>query len=227
MGKKLIREKKLVGKGVKKRRMLPAEKKLFKESMAKIKPHYSKPVLLRADFEADFPDRKYYVKQIYSPDDTKENPLMSSWNRAEHLNSVGYDFGRPYLVTMTPQEFLDLNPSPWMKGTEPGALSKEKLKDIRAEMKAGKWEPRNMTNEGPFMDIGVDSIVETHEGRHRAIVLKEMGVKEMPVLIYDRTQRNERWQEKEPWMVDEVQRTRERKRIERELKQRRRRLGMD
>lgn len=225
MGKKLVKSTKLVG-GKTKRKTFPTEKARLKSALEELRPHYSKPVRLRSDPEADY-DKDYWVRQIYRPEDASENPLMSRWNRAEHLISVGYDFGKPILVVMSPQEFLDLNPSPYISGTEPGALSKQKLKDIRAEMTSGNWEPRNMTNEGPFMDIGKDGRIETHEGRHRAIVLRDMGVKEMPVLIYDRRLRDEDWRDHEPWMKDEVQRVRDRRRMEQDRAEKRRRLGME
>ena len=219
---KLVKPKKLVGgrKRVNKRRMLPAEKVRHKKAMAEIRPHYTKTVRVLADEDADYPDRQYYFKQIYSPDDVK-NPLKGIWDRANHLRALGYDLGKPTLVAMSPQEFLDLNPTPTHK-----EYSDAKMKLIREAWKSGEWEPLSMISEGPFMDVDSTGRVTGHEGRHRAMLLKELGHKEMPVLIYTRHKRDEDWRIQEPWMFDEVKRLSERKRIQRELERNRRRLGM-
>ena len=179
--------------------------------MEEIRPHYTKAVMVKADIDSEYPDRQYHFRQIYSPNDAK-NPLKGTWDRANHLRSAGYDYGKPTLVVMSPREFLDLTPTPTT------AVSEIKMKRLREAFGTDKWETLTMANEGPFMDVDSSGRVESHEGRHRAMLLEELGHEEMPVLIYDRSKRGEDWRAQEPWMRDEVQRVSELKRRQREWK---------
>ena len=212
MGKKLVTSKPLVTRGTKRGRPIgvrPKSERTERERMAEIRAHYTKPVRVQADFDAVFPSNVYYFQQIYSPDDI-ENPLKGTWDRANHLRSVGYDHGNPVLVKMRPQEFIDLCPEPYKPAME------EREAKIKSKLKSGDWEARSMISDGPFMDLGSMGIVVSHEGRHRAAVLRDLGYTEIPVLIYDRGKRNEDWRIHEPWMKPEVNRLSELKRRERE-----------
>jgi len=76
------------------------------------------------------------------------------------------------LVHMSPTKFLSLC-------TKPPAWSKSSLAYIRARVKAKK------SLETPFLDVDpATGRVLDHEGRHRAIVAKEMGIRRIPVYIY-------------------------------------------
>lgn len=195
MGKRLIPSKPLVKRGTKR-----TTQKAFKAKRhAGVRTHYTKPVRVKAALNAVRPDKDYYFQQIYSPNDV-ENPLKGIWDRANHLRSVGYDFGKPVLVKMSPQEFIDLNPEPNKLATE------YKVPTIKRALESGEWEVRSMISEGPFMDIGSDGRVITHEGRNRATVLRDLGYAEMPVLLYIRLERDHDWRTQEPWMKPEVNR---------------------
>ena len=75
---------------------------------------------------------------------------------------------------MKPQEFLDVVPPERM-------TSPEQRKYLKERIKQGKEV------DPAFLDGDVDTCqVLSHEGRNRAIVCKELGLKKYPVVIYNK-----------------------------------------
>lgn len=77
-------------------------------------------------------------------------------------------------IVMTPKEFLDVVPPERMTSPEQREYLKERIK---------KGKPIDPA----FLDVDVDTCqVLSHEGRNRAIVSKELGLKKYPVIIYNK-----------------------------------------
>ena len=75
---------------------------------------------------------------------------------------------------MTPQEFLDVVPPERITSPEQREYLKERIK------KGKEVDPA-------FLDVDVDTCqVLSHEGRNRAIVMKELGLKKYPVVIFNK-----------------------------------------
>ena len=77
-------------------------------------------------------------------------------------------------IIMTPQEFLDVVPPERLTSPEQRANLKERIKQGK------EIDPA-------FLDVDVDTCqVLSHEGRNRAIVSKELGIKKYPVIIFNK-----------------------------------------
>lgn len=81
-------------------------------------------------------------------------------------------------ATMTPDDFLQLAMP--IDRTHP-----ETIANVQNLKKVGQFD------DVPYLELGIDnkgrSVVSTHEGRHRALALKEQGVEEMPVVMAQRS----------------------------------------
>jgi len=76
------------------------------------------------------------------------------------------------LVHMSPTKFLSLC-------TKPPQWSQSSIKGIQNRIKQGK------AVETPYLDVNIKTgEVTGHEGRHRAIVARRMGIKKIPVHVY-------------------------------------------
>ena len=114
-----------------------------------------------------------------------ESMMRYDYDRLRHLGSWGYRFGQPTLVEMNPADFLKIAP------LRPALTSESSLESIHKGIKDGA------EFDTPFIDIDEESIAVSHEGRHRALVLIEMGEEKMPVIIYDRRLRDHDWKDYE------------------------------
>jgi hypothetical protein len=93
-------------------------------------------------------------------------------------NALAKQDDQAYQVNMTPDQYLSLT-----RKIESGDLenTKERTQRIKDEIKKG-----GKIENYPYLYIkkeGDNFLVTGEEGRHRALVLKELGVKQMPVMI--------------------------------------------
>tara|TARA_R110002051_G_scaffold41230_1_gene85168 strand:+ start:181 stop:798 length:618 start_codon:yes stop_codon:yes gene_type:complete len=107
------------------------------------------------------------------------NDYKRSGQSKEHEELFGFtqnmQKGEIKFVSMTPDKFLSLVPEDF----EHSALEEWKLEPIREGFKKGNWMKT------PFLELDVkNKRIKTHEGRHRAWVAKELGIKEIPVVYF-------------------------------------------
>lgn len=115
-------------------------------------------------------------KVIDSPSEV-DSPMKVNWEGKDGEKTrlrQAYRTGgtSPKLVAMSPSEFLRISP------IQKQHVSKKSLARIRKGIKEGVT-----FGNVPYIVLGFNGDVRGHEGRHRALVLKEMNVKEMPVAI--------------------------------------------
>ncbi len=97
-------------------------------------------------------------------------------------NLLGHRTASQEIVLMSPAEFIRLagglpydeaHTLPWRNRSDYDAL--------RTRMAHG------LPIDALFLDVDADTgQVESHEGRHRAMIAQELGIKEVPVILYHR-----------------------------------------
>lgn len=104
--------------------------------------------------------------------------------RLSHLKDLVKGYGeRESLIYMSPDEFLSLA----KPLSEPTAN--------KAERVAGILERGEKFSEVPFLEMKESGKIRSHEGRHRAMALKKLGVEKMPVRLRSN---DVRWNEQVP-----------------------------
>jgi len=97
--------------------------------------------------------------------------LKVRWAKAPHLRKFHPE--AQVEVLMTPTEFLG------KAHYAPSLISRKSVERLKDEIERGK------EIEPVFLDIDIDTgKILNHEGRHRAIALKELGIRELPVIQY-------------------------------------------
>jgi len=110
------------------------------------------------------------------------------------LDDYGYDMGKPEIIEMSPDEFLKIAPLPKF-------LERREL--VQKIKKMGYREGRYLTDM-PWIDKAEiedhrENYLPSHEGRNRALALKEMGIKKMKVVLFDT---HKKWARRPEWMKD-------------------------
>ena len=170
-----------------KHRLIVAKRIGLKEVPVEISPDRGS---LRATWESRHPDeayvsplkRKFMSNKYFMP--FVEKTTVPVIDYPEEYNS----FREKSVVKMSPDEFLRLSRKTNSGKDEYGDISQEeyekkiteenKLKHIREGLKEGKDIPIGYLE---FAPKGNDPV--EHEGRHRAMVAREMGLKEIPVVL--------------------------------------------
>lgn len=96
---------------------------------------------------------------------------------------------RTAITMMSPDEFLRVVPTP------ENSISQANIDKIAEHIRSG-----GKLDDVPFLTVGMDDAMkmaryEGHEGRHRALALKQLGIEEMPVRIKMRDEMGVRWDE--------------------------------
>ena len=106
--------------------------------------------------------------------------------RLSHLKKQVQAYGeRESLIYMSPDEFLSL------------ARPLTRVDEIKAETVAGVLDRGEKFADIPFLDMLESGEIRGHEGRHRAMALKKLGVEKMPVRLMSKI----RWNEQLPGKV--------------------------
>jgi hypothetical protein len=104
-----------------------------------------------------------------------ESPMKVEWNRPRILRGFGYKYGRPMLVEMSPDDFLG-----FAYPLSNQVIAESSLITIRQGLDDGN------VFDVPRLEVDINGVaIGEHEGRHRALVLKERGIDKMPVVLYD------------------------------------------
>lgn len=116
--------------------------------------------------------KTWKLEQVNNPDQI-DTPMKIDWklDREKYMLSYRTAGEQPKLVKMHPKIFLDIQP------INPDYIDKSSLKSIRKGLKEGS------VFNTPRLILNPKGEVVEHEGRHRAMVLDEMGATEMPVAI--------------------------------------------
>ena len=139
-----------------------------------------------------------------------------------HANTVVDNVGRGWVTTMSPDQFLQLTTNPGTlarlqkeveegKGTFRESLKQKGKFDIKSmkpmfievsdfpvrDAGVGDGIPFQYTPEGGYDTQAIKGIplnvsVKGHEGRHRAIMAKNAGITEMPVMVFSNTAKTKR-----------------------------------
>ena len=114
--------------------------------------------------------------------ETKIGKYKITWDKHTYLDNYGYDSGKPELTVMSPSEFLN-------KATSlPEDMQSRKSIDYWKEQysKGGSKEEVSFSI---FLEKEKGVFTGEHEGRHRALAAKELGIEKIPVLVLDRDKR--------------------------------------
>lgn len=119
-----------------------------------------------------FEGKTWHLQEVSSPDQI-DTPMRIDWKLDKEKYRLSYRTAgeQPKLVKMHPKTFLDI------QSINPDYIDKESLKSIRKGLKEGS------TFNTPRLILNPKGEVVEHEGRHRALVLDELGATEMPVAI--------------------------------------------
>jgi hypothetical protein len=145
--------------------------KEFKDTIDKYRPD-----LIKLSTEAYNEQQEAIKETLNKPGSPVEN--LTEDQNLFNENALAKQDDQAYQVNMTPDQYLSLT-----RKIESGDLenTKERTQRIKdAIKKGGKIENY------PYLYIkkeGDNFLVTGEEGRHRALVLKELGVKQMPVMI--------------------------------------------
>jgi len=104
----------------------------------------------------------------------------------DNPESFGVDIKKKK-VMMTPDEFLELakytSDKKEMRDSSTDTYQRINVHEPHtAEVKA--WLNKGNKFTMPFIELN-NGIPSEHEGRHRAVVMKQMGIKKMPVMVYE------------------------------------------
>lgn len=137
-----------------------------------------------------FPDTDTRSALNYDPTDLYSGGGRKISNQPEFIKSpeTNASKSRETEIVMSPTEFLDLSDDLFERNV---SLDSERF--IKNQIEKG--EPL----ETPFLNFDLDdkgvATVIGHEGRHRARVLEEMGIDEMPVRLRSQGRNEIRWSE--------------------------------
>jgi len=121
-----------------------------------------------ASREIDVGDAKVYNSTVVLKEDTVDKYLK------DYASKGTPNYAQAYITYMSPKQFLDLTTSTIGRITvsqETGPLDLEKLKSATVD------QPIQLNISGEE--------VTGHEGRHRALALERAGIRKIPVLLFD------------------------------------------
>jgi hypothetical protein len=123
-----------------------------------------------------------------------DSPIHVDFNRWRFLSSYGYDRGRPTLVEMSPDDFLDYS----------YPLREDERSEVSIERIKKGVRDGNIFDAPELYVNSFGKATGEHEGRHRATAFKELGIKKMPVVVYDERYNGKSYRLQEPSLTFEL-----------------------
>lgn len=139
--------------------------------------------------------------------------VVMDWQR--FLNSYGYDFGKPELVLLTPDEYWHIIHSvdPSWRATPEQQTSPEHLKAIMKGL--SQRNVYDWSGGGDAIWLGVKYVNEKpvwadkdQEGAHRVEAARRLGQQKVPVILYDKAFKGMQRYGADGWQAEEEQRGR-------------------
>lgn len=118
----------------------------------------------------------YVFERVDSPEEI-DTPMKIDWDLAKTRFTLGYARGlsdEVKLVKMSPDQYLTVAPMPY---DIEGFPDERSISSITKGIKDGS------TFDTPYLLIDFKNRIVGQEGRHRALALQRLGVKEMPCAI--------------------------------------------